>query len=151
MNPVDHPHGGVSYPRGPRKLVVTELARLTCLDRVTINISVRRPRSRDTLCPVRRRVLLLREERVCSVVPRRRRSKGSGRDLSTSPKGTTNHQVRWFITINGVGVLSLHCFFALHSVGTGRARYEKTAHGKEYPASISKIILNHILRWASLL
>ena len=72
MNPVDHPHGGVS---NSISRVINDLEDLTVLYRVTINISVRRPRSRGTLPRVKRRVLLLREELVCCAVPRRRRIK----------------------------------------------------------------------------
>lgn len=71
MNPVDHPHGGVSRI-GPEGIVSMML---TCETRVTINISVRPLRSRDTRRKVKRRVLLRRDGRVCYVVPRRRRSK----------------------------------------------------------------------------
>ena len=69
MNPVDHPHGGVSIA-GSRQ---TE-HRLTYCYRVTTNILARRLQFREMRPKVKRRVLLLREERVCFVVPRRRRS-----------------------------------------------------------------------------
>jgi hypothetical protein len=75
MNPVDHPHGGVSARRSCGGF--WDVAYLTWrYYRVTINISVRRRPSRGTLRRVRRRVSLLRGGRVCSVVPRRPRIKG---------------------------------------------------------------------------
>jgi large subunit ribosomal protein L8e len=76
MNPVDHPHGGVSSlgrtstPPGNRTLTL-------CHYRVTINISVRLLQSRDTLPRVKRRVSLPQEGLVCYVVPRRRRIKAA--------------------------------------------------------------------------
>jgi hypothetical protein len=73
MNPVDHPHGGVSAGSPGEYWDVAVY--LTRLCRVTINTLVRRRQSRGTLPRVRRRVLLLRGERVCCGVPRRRRSK----------------------------------------------------------------------------
>lgn len=74
MNPVDHPHGGVSIFRTSRRSTGT----LTQWNRVTISTSVRLRPSHDTPSRVKRRVSLLREGRVCCVVPRRRRSKGAG-------------------------------------------------------------------------
>jgi large subunit ribosomal protein L8e len=73
MNPVDHPHGGVS---AARLTGCWNTGYLTRRYRVTINTLVRRRPSRGTPPRVRRLVLLLREGRVCCVVPRRRRSKG---------------------------------------------------------------------------
>lgn len=72
MNPVDHPHGGVSAgnPRNCR-----DAAYLTNRHRVTINILVRRRPSRGTPPRVKRLVSLLRAGRVCCVVPRRSRIK----------------------------------------------------------------------------
>jgi ribosomal protein L2 len=66
MNPVDHPHGVCdSEPMTMKEIMLTR-------DRVvTINISVRRLRSRDTLHKVKRRVSLLLGELVCCVVLRR--------------------------------------------------------------------------------
>ncbi|KAK0732759.1 translation protein SH3-like domain-containing protein [Apiosordaria backusii] len=74
MNPVDHPHGGVSASHISTRMVC--IAELTHLYRVTTSISVRRRPSPDTPPRVKRRVSLLPAERVCCVVPRRRRSKG---------------------------------------------------------------------------
>ncbi len=73
MNPVDHPHGGVSFLRCSMGGKTGE--RLTPAARVTINISVRLRPSQDTLHRVKRRVLLLPDGRVCSVVRKRQRSK----------------------------------------------------------------------------
>lgn len=70
MNPVDHPHGGVSETS--TEIVILNLTKIY---RVTINISVKPLRSPGTLHRVKRPVLLLREELVCCVVLRRRRSK----------------------------------------------------------------------------
>lgn len=70
MNPVDHPHGGVSSTDP-----TTDLQGADNIHRVTINILVRLLLSRDTLPRVKRLVLLLQEERVCCVVLKRRRSK----------------------------------------------------------------------------
>ena len=72
MNPVDHPHGGVSISGSIRK----QDRELTIHYRVTTNILVRRLPSPDTLPRVKRRVSLPPEELVSSAVPRRRRSKG---------------------------------------------------------------------------
>jgi hypothetical protein len=72
MNPVDHPHGGVSAARSNG---CWDVAYLTWRYRVTINTLVRRRPSRGTLRRVRRRVSSLRDGRVCCVVPRRRRIK----------------------------------------------------------------------------
>ena len=72
MNPVDHPHGGVSAGRSNGCWDVRDL---TWRYRVTTNISVRRRPSRGTLRLVKRRVSLLRGGRVCCVVPRRQRIK----------------------------------------------------------------------------
>jgi len=71
MNPVDHPHGGVSREAN----ISMSRYSLTPCSRVTINISVKLRRSPGTLPKVKRRVLLLRGERVCFVVPRRSRNK----------------------------------------------------------------------------
>ncbi len=72
MNPVDHPHGGVRIPQaGSRESRFTDN-----FHRVTTSILVRLLPSRDTPPPVKRRVLLLRAERVSSVVPRRQRNRG---------------------------------------------------------------------------
>ena len=75
MNPVDHPHGGVSISRALGGQERAGTAYLTRSNRVTINISERLLPSRGTLPRVRRRVLLLRDGRVCYVVPRRPRIK----------------------------------------------------------------------------
>lgn len=72
MNPVDHPHGGVSRIE-PNKTTIKKT--LTYIPRVTINTLVKLPQSPDTRRKVKRRVLLRRDGRVCYVVPRRRRSK----------------------------------------------------------------------------
>lgn len=77
MNPVDHPHGGVSTRRLGSGGGCWKARYLTQHHyRVTINTSARPRPSRGSLLRVRRRVLLLRGGRVCCVVPRRRRSKG---------------------------------------------------------------------------
>lgn len=83
MNPVDHPHGGVSENRGtgdPRTLFLHHENILTRFlhFRVTTNISVRPQPSRGTLPRVKRRVLSPPGGRVCCAVPRRQRSKGFG-------------------------------------------------------------------------
>lgn len=70
MNPVDHPHGGVSRTH----FRFNEL-RLTRRHRVTTNISVKPPPSTVTLSLVKRRVSSLPDGLVCCVVPRRRRTK----------------------------------------------------------------------------
>lgn len=74
MNPVDHPHGGVSFV--PFRLKGVQM--LMTMNRVTTSILVRRLPSPDTPPRVKRPVLLLREGRVFCVVRRRRRSKGAG-------------------------------------------------------------------------
>lgn len=66
MNPVDHPHGGVSFFIS----IINILWTLT-QNRVTINISVKLRQSPDMLHKVRRRVSSRPEERVCCVVLRR--------------------------------------------------------------------------------
>jgi hypothetical protein len=68
MNPVDHPHGVREI-----NLEVLETTKLTNNRVVTINISVRPLRSRDTLHKVKRLVSLLLGELVCCVVLRRSR------------------------------------------------------------------------------
>ena len=68
MNPVDHPHGGVSRTEAGGR--PTKDADLSC--RVTTNILVRLLPCPDTPPRVRRPVLLLPEEPVCCVVLRRR-------------------------------------------------------------------------------
>lgn len=73
MNPVDHPHGGVSSRQA--RTTADEATRLTQTPRVTINISVRLRPSRDTLRRVKRRVLLLPDGLVCFVVRKRQRSR----------------------------------------------------------------------------
>jgi hypothetical protein len=73
MNPVDHPHGGVSSSwcwRGE-----THTTDTSC--RVTTNILVRRRPSLGTLPRVKRRVLLPPEGQVCCVVLKRRRNKAA--------------------------------------------------------------------------
>ena len=71
MNPVDHPHGGVSSQRP-----ICERTKMTdSSPRVTTNILVRLRPSRVTPPRDRRPVLLLLGGRVCCVVRRRRRSK----------------------------------------------------------------------------
>jgi hypothetical protein len=76
MNPVDHPHGGVSFAHGP--FSGRRLRTLTPSNRVTTNILVRPRPSRGTLPRVKRLVLLLRGERVCCVVLKRLRNKAAG-------------------------------------------------------------------------
>lgn len=71
MNPVDHPHGGVSFGQ----LRAHEEDSLIICSRVTINISERHPPSPDTLSRDKRPVSLLLAEPVCSVVLRRSRIK----------------------------------------------------------------------------
>jgi ribosomal protein L2 len=71
MNPVDHPHGGV---RNSRDMIYRN-RKADSRHRVTINILVRLLPSPDTPSRVKRPVLSLPEERVCSVVPRRQRIK----------------------------------------------------------------------------
>lgn len=70
MNPVDHPHGGVSKPESRSNDL-----HLTGRYRVTTNISVKPPPSTVTLSLVKRRVSSLPDGLVCCVVPRRRRTK----------------------------------------------------------------------------
>lgn len=91
MNPVDHPHGGVSSASTLCELF--EDANQLC--RVTINILVRRPLLIGTLCQVKRRVLLLREERVCCVVLKRQRSK------TARIHGLIGMVLQWLAYING--------------------------------------------------
>lgn len=69
MNPVDHPYVTIAFFHESHTniVIVTEV--------VTTSISERHLPSRGTLCKVKRRVLLLREELVCSAVPRRSRIK----------------------------------------------------------------------------
>ena len=71
MNPVDHPHGGVSsqWP------IFVGAKRTDSSPRVTTNILVRLLPSRGTPPRDRRLVLLPPGGRVCCVVRRRRRSK----------------------------------------------------------------------------
>jgi hypothetical protein len=73
MNPVDHPHGGVSFPdllqTGSGDILTQHFSR------VTINILVRLLPSPDTLPRVKRRVSLLPGELVSCAVPRRPRIK----------------------------------------------------------------------------
>ena len=71
MNPVDHPHGGVSFGQ----LRAHQENLLIICPRVTINISERHPPSPDTLSRDKRPVSLLLAELVCSVVLRRSRIK----------------------------------------------------------------------------
>lgn len=75
MNPVDHPHGGVSIPETGD---VLEAEWLITTNRVTTNILVRLLPSPDTPPKVKRPVLLPPEGRVFCVVPRRRRNKVAG-------------------------------------------------------------------------
>jgi hypothetical protein len=74
MNPVDHPHGGVSRTEA----VGRRTKDADSSYRVTTNILVRLLPFPDTPPRVRRPVLLLPEELVCCVVLRRRRSKSKG-------------------------------------------------------------------------
>ncbi len=69
MNPVDHPHGVCLSDTvfGNKYLTRNRV--------VTINISVRRLRSRDMLHKVKRLVSLLLGELVCCVVPKRSRTR----------------------------------------------------------------------------
>lgn len=69
MNPVDHPHGVRIFK------IMESSRRLMKYRVVTINISVKLQQSRDTQPKVKRLVLLLLAELVCSVVPRRSRIK----------------------------------------------------------------------------
>lgn len=71
MNPVDHPHGGVS---GINSLCCD--TELTHVYRVTINTLVKPLRSTGTLYLVRRQVLSQPGGLVCCVVLRRSRTKG---------------------------------------------------------------------------
>lgn len=73
MNPVDHPHGGVSKT----EFRFNDL-HLTRRHRVTTNISVKPPPSTATLSLVKRLVSSLPDGLVCCVVPRRRRTKAVG-------------------------------------------------------------------------
>lgn len=70
MNPVDHVRAsaGVVYPSG-----ANDISSLTVV--VTISTLVRLRRCRGTLLRVRKSVLLLPGEPVCSVVPRRPRNR----------------------------------------------------------------------------
>lgn len=93
MNPVDHPHGGVSHGPFPGNLYhgdhrpaglagyldfcfLETLADMFA-SRVTTNILVKRLPFRDMLLRVRRRVSSLPDGQVCCVVLKRRRSKKS--------------------------------------------------------------------------
>lgn len=71
MNPVDHPHGGVSKISSSRAD-----SELTHLYRVTTSTLVKPLLSTGTLWPVRRRVSSQPGGLVCCVVPRRSRTKG---------------------------------------------------------------------------
>jgi large subunit ribosomal protein L8e len=71
MNPVDHPHGGVSFPSLTRQ----NDADADPHNRVTISTSVRPLPFHGTPSRDRRLVLLPPEGQVCSVVLRRQRSK----------------------------------------------------------------------------
>lgn len=70
MNPVDHPHGGVSISGSP-----SDDTHLTVHSRVTTNILVKPLPSTATLCLVKRRVSSLPDGLVCCVVLRRSRIK----------------------------------------------------------------------------
>lgn len=75
MNPVDHPHGGVSCTQIPIPHSCTfDLTHYS--SRVTTNILVKPLPSLVTLSRVRRRVSSQPGALVCCVVPRRSRSKG---------------------------------------------------------------------------
>jgi hypothetical protein len=74
MNPVDHPHGGVSKPGNTLRM--TQFT--DKFNRVTTSILVRRLPFLDTPLRVKRPVSSLPDGRVCCVVLRRRRSKGAG-------------------------------------------------------------------------
>jgi hypothetical protein len=69
MNPVDHPHGGVSNLAWTNCENLDREANL--LSRVTINILVRPLPSHDMPPKVKRLVLLPQGERVCYVVLKR--------------------------------------------------------------------------------
>ncbi|KAH7040991.1 translation protein SH3-like domain-containing protein [Microdochium trichocladiopsis] len=92
MNPVDHPHGGVSYgsiledalhadgeaaENALKDGLGTERNADASQLRVTTNTLVKLLPFRDTLLRVKRRVSSLPDGQVCCVVPRRRRSKKS--------------------------------------------------------------------------
>lgn len=118
MNPVDHPHGGVSFQRWNISAAMGEM--LTRTARVTINTLVRLRPSRDTLHRVKRRVLLLPDGLVCSVVRKRQRSKCC----------SFGH---WFIWRLEFRCCSLH-------LQVQASRYEIGSMGK-YPASDSALQL----------
>lgn len=106
MNPVDHPHGGVSKT----KFRLNDL-HLTRLHRVTTNILVKPPPSTATLSLVKRLVSSLPDGLVCCVVPRRRRTKAVGDFM-------------------GWGFTDCFDIFGLACSGTKRAVYdEATAYG----------------------
>lgn len=71
MNPVDHPHGGVSN----FEPIIYHLFLTSLLYRVTTNISVKPLPSTVTPSPVKRLVSSLPDGLVCCVVPRRSRSR----------------------------------------------------------------------------
>ncbi|KAI0115924.1 translation protein SH3-like domain-containing protein [Nemania sp. FL0031] len=126
MNPVDHPHGGVSFRRDGTREESGEM--LTQATRVTINISVRLRPSQGTRHRVKRRVLLLPDGQVCSVVRKRQRSK-------------------LFLLVTGLSRrLEFHCC-SLH-LQVQASRHEIGSMGK-YPASDSAFQLfrkTHIRR-----
>lgn len=99
MNPVDHPHGGVSFA-GIQDFDDREL---TWCYRVTTNILVRLLPSPGTLPRVKRRVSLPPGELVSSAVPRRPRSKAIS------------------CLSSGLGFLGLHWSLLLCSYGTAKA------------------------------
>ena len=133
MNPVDHPHGGVSNGL----LTDKDLHDLTTLYRVTINISARPPRFRGTLSPVRRRVLLLREELVCCAVPRRRKIKA------------------FKVRHAGLGFIGLHwsllCRYGTAEAGGKHASLASALAAKEYkkrfPNSTTFTVLRIVALW----
>lgn len=98
MNPVDHPHGGVSFTG-----VRNSERELTWCYRVTTNILVRLLPFPGTLPRVRRRVSLPPGELVSSAVPRRPRSKAIS------------------CLSSGLGFLGLHWSLLLCSYGTAKA------------------------------
>lgn len=118
MNPVDHPHGGVSIPR-PRRYPTD----LTLAYRVTINTLVRPLPSRGTLPRVRRRVSLLRGGPVCYVVPRRPRIKA-------------------VVVCVWVGVIGLHLSLfsrtVLQEAGRSRASFSCSYQGQKENRRIPK-------------
>jgi hypothetical protein len=93
MNPVDHPHGGVSTNRV--SLVTVCVADI--LYRVTTNISEKPLLSLGTPPKDRKRVSLPQEEQVCCVVLRRRRSK----ERLAGFHGSIGMVLQWLASLEG--------------------------------------------------